>query len=285
MANDAQPPSQHDGLVVATLHAIHDLFVFAEIAQQIGATKFVVEGGTTQRAFGHDGQGRRHVCGLAKRAAPQLGHAETCQPRFGFGTAACGPLVPNFAACTCRGPRVGRNGGGVVVGFYFHQHMVGACAFVVTRHVARQCGGEALDLMALHDGRVVRISHHGVFGVELVGVADHAKQAVALDLAVNHKISVEDFVAAVLAVGLSEHHQFGVAGIAFELAKGLDQVIHFIVRQGQTPVGVGLRQGGATALQNVDKCEWLGMKRIKQSMGVLQRRPHRLGHAVMQQGL
>ena len=53
-----------------------------------------------------------------------------------------------------------------------------------------------------------------------VGVANHAKQAVALRLAIDAEAGVENFVATVLAVGLGEHHQFGVAGVAPQFGKG-----------------------------------------------------------------
>ena len=56
--DDAQAPSDHDGLVVAALHRILRaacaLFEFPKIAQQIGSAKFVVKRGSAQRAFDHD---------------------------------------------------------------------------------------------------------------------------------------------------------------------------------------------------------------------------------------
>ena len=57
LANHAQATGQHDGLVVAALHPIHHLLVFAKVTQQIGAAKLVVESRATQGAFGHDVQG------------------------------------------------------------------------------------------------------------------------------------------------------------------------------------------------------------------------------------
>ena len=72
----AQTTCDHDGLVVAALHAIDHLFVLAEVAQQIRAAKFVVESRAAQRALGHDGQGTGHVGGLPQTAAPQFGNAE-----------------------------------------------------------------------------------------------------------------------------------------------------------------------------------------------------------------
>ena len=77
----AQPTGDHDGLVVATLHGVHvtghGLLVFAEVAQQIGAAKFVVERSTAQRAFGHDLQRTGNVLGLAKVTSPKFGDGKT----------------------------------------------------------------------------------------------------------------------------------------------------------------------------------------------------------------
>jgi hypothetical protein len=54
-----KPPGNHDGLVVAALHAMRPLCSYSrKVAQQIGAAELVVEGGATQGAFGHDGQAR-----------------------------------------------------------------------------------------------------------------------------------------------------------------------------------------------------------------------------------
>ena len=48
-------------------------------------------------------------------------------------------------------------------------------------------------------------------------VSNHAKQAVCLILAINGELGIENFVSAVLAVGLCKHHQFNVAGISAKL--------------------------------------------------------------------
>ena len=76
-----QTARDHDGLVVTAHHAVHRQFVFAEITQQIGPAKLVVEGRATQRALGHDLQRAGDVLGFTARlvghAAPKLGHGET----------------------------------------------------------------------------------------------------------------------------------------------------------------------------------------------------------------
>ena len=50
--------------------------------------------------------------------------------------------------------------------------------------------------------------------VQAFGIANHGKQALVLRLTVNDEVGVEDLVTAMLAVGLSEHHQFDVCGVA-----------------------------------------------------------------------
>ncbi len=74
--NHTQASRNHDGLVVAALHAIDHLFVLAEIAQQIRASEFIVECSATQGTLGHDGQGTGHVRRLPQTATPQFGNAE-----------------------------------------------------------------------------------------------------------------------------------------------------------------------------------------------------------------
>ena len=180
---------------------------------------------------------------LTQRAAPELGHAETGEACFGFGAAPGGAFVADFPARPCGGPGVRRNGGRVVVGFHLHQDMLHTLALVVARHEAREGCAEGFDPMPFHHGGVVGISHHSVLRIELVGVADHAKQAVALRLAIDDEVGIENFVAAVLAVGLRKHHQLGVTRVAIELFESLQQVVDLIVSQRQAPVRVRLRQG------------------------------------------
>ena len=129
--------------------------------------------------------------------------------------------------------------------------MLHASAFVVTRHVTRQRRTEAFDLMALHDGGVVRIRHHRVLRGGFVRVADHAKQTVRLGLAVDDEVGVENFVSTVFAVGLRKHHQLGIGGVAFEPRESRQQIINFILSQCQAVIGIRLHQGLFALLQYV----------------------------------
>ena len=87
---------------------------------------------------------------------------------------------------------------------------------------------ETLNLAPLHNRSIVRVSHHRVLRVQLLGVADHAKEAFVLLQAVDRELSVENLVATMLAVGLREHHQLDVRRVALKLREGLSQVVNFV---------------------------------------------------------
>jgi hypothetical protein len=84
-----------------------------------------------------------------------------------------------------------------------------------------------------------------VLGAELVRVADHAEQALGLGHTVDGELGVENLVAAMLAVGLREHHQLHIGGVALQACEGVDQVVDFVFGQSQAPGLVGIHQGGA----------------------------------------
>ena len=88
--------------------------------------------------------------------------------------------------------------------------------------------------------------------VKLLGVADHAEQALVLQHAVNRELGVEYLVAAVLAVGLREHHQFHIGRVALKAGESLHQVVQLIIGQRQTESRIGLRQRLASAAQHIN---------------------------------
>ena len=75
-------------------------------------------------------------------------------------------------------------------------------------------GYKTLDIMACHDGSVVRVSNDGVLRILLMGMSNHAKQTVRLVLPINGELRIENFVPAMLAVGLGKHHQFNITGVS-----------------------------------------------------------------------
>ena len=137
--NRSQTARNHDGFVVTALHTADFLLVFAEVAEQIRATKFVIERRAPEWAFDHDLQGAGDVFGLADCAAPEFGNAESGQSGFGFRTASGCAFIPNLAArARCRTGE-GRNGGGVIVRFDFHQNMLQSVRFLVACCMDSMC--------------------------------------------------------------------------------------------------------------------------------------------------
>ncbi len=120
--------------------------------------------------------------------------------------------------------------------------------------------------------------------VGLVGVADHAEQAVRLVLPVDAEVGVENFVAAVFAVGLGEHHQLDIGGVALQAGEGVHQVVHLVIGQRQTEAGVGVLQRGAPAAQHIHMLHGRGLQRGEQSVRRVQAGQGALRHAVVQQG-
>ncbi|MNQ71762.1 hypothetical protein D3C85_864440 [compost metagenome] len=118
--------------------------------------------------------------------------------------------------------------------------------------------------------------------MHLVGVLDHAEQALLLRLAVDVPAGVEDLVAAVLGVRLGEHHQLDVMGIAPHLDEALHQVVNLVFGERQTQLDVGLFQRGTAAAEDIDQGQRLGLGMAEQAGGLFHAGQHQLGHAVMQ---
>jgi hypothetical protein len=180
-----QAAGDHDGLVVAPHLVLHALLEGTEVTGQIGTTKFVVEGGRTQRAFDHDVQRRSDALGLAVMLLPgllgtgdfEVGHREAGQARLGLGAAAGGAFVTNLAAGAGGRPREGRNRGRVIVGFNLGQN--------VGQLVAEAPGAVGVRIELVHIGAfdhrgVVGVGNDGAFRVGLVGFADHAEEGLLL---------------------------------------------------------------------------------------------------------
>ncbi len=118
--------------------------------------------------------------------------------------------------------------------------------------------------------------------MHLIGVLDHAEQAFFLALTVDVPTGVEDLVAAVLGVGLGEHHQFDVVGVAPQSFETGDQVIDFVLGKRQAQGDVGGLECGATATQYIDGRERLGLGVAEQAGGLFKLAQHDLRHAVVQ---
>ena len=143
----------------------------------------------------------------------QVGDGKSGQARFRTRTFACCAFITDFAARTRCRARKRSDGGRVVVRFHFHDDM--GIFFVETiALIFRRIRIETLDFCAFDHGRIVFIGNDCAFGMRVVRVANHAEKGFRLFFAVEDEVGVEDFVAAVFAVCLSEHHQFNIGRIA-----------------------------------------------------------------------
>jgi hypothetical protein len=219
--------------------------------------------------------------GCSEAGDVQVGYREAAQPGLGLGALAHRALVADLAAGTGGGAGEGGDGGGVVVGFHLHQDVGGLGVEAVDPF---RSGIEAADGGALDDGGVVGIGRQGGLGPNLMGVADHAEQGFRLLLAVDHPVGVEDLVAAMLRIGLGEHHQFHVGGIALHRLEVLHQVVDLVRGQGQAPVAVGLLQGLPAALEDVHGVERRRLDMMEQSLGARLVEQHAFRHAVVEAG-
>ncbi len=100
----------------------------------------------------------------------------------------------------------------MVVRFHFHDDMRVFLVETVAL-VFRRIRIETLDFRAFNHGRIVFISDDRAFGMRVVRVAYHTEEGFRLFFAVEDEVGVEDFVAAVFAVCLREHHQFHIGRI------------------------------------------------------------------------
>jgi hypothetical protein len=144
-------------------------------------------------------------------------------------------------------------------------------------------GEEAIALAAGQDRGVVAVGRHHPGRRRRGGGLDQPEQRAGLGHAVDHELGVEDLVPAVLAVGLREHHQLDVGGIAAELGVGRGQVIDLVGRQRQAEGAIGRRQGASRFGAERDRAE--GPRRRGREQPLVERVDHALGHAIGQRGL
>ncbi len=151
--------------------------------------------------------------------------------------------------------------------------------FKAARHRKETAGGETFD----HRG-VVFIGRQHAIAVHLIGVLDHAEQALVLRLTVDVPAGVEDLVAAMLGVGLGEHHQFNVARVAAKAGEAFNQIVDLVFGQRQTQAAVGFNQRITATGQDVDTLERLGLGMREQRCCRIQIIQRQLGHTVVQLG-
>ena len=143
-------------------------------------------------------------------------------------------------------------------------------------------GVEALDFAPFHDGGVIRISEHRALWIGFLRRTDHAEQRLLLRDAVYHPGRIENLVAAVLGIGLREHGEFGVGGIAAKRAEIFEQIVDLVggKREAHGQVGFGQRR---TAVRREIDCDQRPRRHMAEQLRrSVQGIEHRLGHAIVQ---
>ncbi len=201
-------------------------------------------------------------------------------PAFGLAPQPRRTLVANLAAGAGGRTRKRRDRGRVIVRLDLHDEIdVLANVRVYARVWIRK---EARSLPALDDRRVVPIGRQHAARVVAMGVADHREQRLRLRLAVDDPVGVEDLVPAMLGVGLREHHQLDVGGVAPELEKVVVQVLDFIFGERETQPVIGLAERGAAARSSRHAHEGLRLVMLEQHGRRFDLPEGGFGHAIVQ---
>jgi hypothetical protein len=116
-----------------------------------------------------------------------------------------------------------------------------------------------------------------------VSIFDHAEQRVRFGHPVDHEVSLEDLVAAVLAVGLSEHHQLDVRRITSELLEGAHEVVDFVRIEREPERRVGGNQRGPAASDHAHAPERAWRSVSEELLCFGQASEHAFGHPIVQQ--
>ena len=139
----------------------------------------------------------------------------------------------------------------MIVGLDLHEDV--RIFLMVAVFVRNRIGEKARAAETLDDRGIVLVGHQRAGWIERMRVADHGKQRVLHAPAVDHPVGVENLVPAVLGVGLCEHHQLHVRGIAADALEVIDQVIDLVRRQRQAELLVGGSERGLPASKHIHR--------------------------------
>ena len=117
-----------------------------------------------------------------------------------------------------------------------------------------------------------------------MGFADHAEQGFLARFAIQHPRRIENLVAAMLGIGLREHHELNVSRIApgFDHEE-FDEVVNFIFGEREAQASVGLDQRLSSTGEQIDRRHRLGREMAEEFGGPGKIGKDILGHPVMQQ--
>ena len=262
----AQSARDHDRLVIAAPLTVGTVLLeTAEITGQIRAAKFVVERRRAQRPFNHDRQRRRDPIRLAvirllprldETGNPQIGNRKAAQSGLGLGPAPGRALIANFTARSSGRAGKRRDRGRMIMRLHFHQdmHRFRVKAVLTISGIREETPG----WKAGHHRRIVVIGRQHIIRVALMGMANHGEQRTILFHPVHDPVRVENLVAAMLGIGLREHHQFHIAGIAFQAGEAVQQIVYFVIRQRQTEFAIGDDQRFTPTIKHIYRCQRCG---------------------------
>ena len=137
---------------------------------------------------------------------------------------------------------------------------------------------------AFNDGSIVAVRREHARRAVRMRVANHGEQRLGLRLAIHGPVRVEDFVAAVLAVRLREHHQFHVGGVALELGVRRQQVVQFVFGEREAQAAVGGFECRAAFRHDRHGGQFTRGRVAEQARRGGFVRKHGVRHAVVQQG-
>ena len=304
VADVADAAGEHDRLVVAVARAADVGFERAEVAEDVRTAELVVEGGAAERAFRHDRERRgdagrgavlgirlftRHRVGvvfktLRKFRQVEVRGREAAQAGLRTSTAARRTFVADFAAGARGGAGERRNGSRVVVGLDLEDrvgHFVLALEDAAEFIAGARTRIEARDFGAFEDGGVVGVGRDRTLRGHLVRAADHAEERFLALFTVDRPAGVEDLVAAVLGVGLREHHQLDVGRVAADLREGVGEVVDLVGRERKAHLDVGALKGGTTFLDEGDGRHRTAFELDEEVFGREVAGDDGFGHAVM----
>ena len=140
----------------------------------------------------------------------------------------------------------------MIMRLHFHQDLRGLISLGI--EAGFRIRRKATAVAAGHDCGVIVIRGEHTVGTLIRRVSDHRKQRRCLLHAVDRPVGVEDFMATMLGIGLSKHHQFDITRVPLEFAKAFDEIVDFIRREGESEVSVGTTDCIDALGQDVDGC-------------------------------
>ena len=308
LADVADAACEHDGLVIAVARGADPGLECTEVAEDVRAAEFIVEGRGADRPLGHDLAGRGDAargsvhargrsCGIVGVAVVlpvlpvslkvQGRNGEAAKAGLGPGSAPRCALVANFAARARGGSGERADRRRMVVRFDLEDGVAGFKAFL--EYAAELVLGTRTRIHACHrrpleHGRVVRIGNDRALRSLAVRLADHAEERLVLLDAVDREFGIEDLVAAVLGVGLRKHHELDIRRVAPLALECINEVVDLVVRKRKAHLEVRLGKRHAAAVRDVHDRHGLARDVGKERFGRSVRRKHGLGHAVVQAG-